>query len=249
MRNKIISIIIVINLMTMLLIQGCAMTPHSKARVTEKALEKKYGEEFIVHKTFHYDIYWDAYASPKNSPDIVFEVSTEQDGTIKRDDYYKEIENAEMKEVLYEELEEFFPSLYLYIHNDQLYIFYDKAIGTNNKYEEEYVFFEEKVDELIDEGKLNKELCIRIIKLDSQQLSNLKEFLKMYPYGEIYKDNNYLKVYGCEREINDNDLLDGGIKVGNPPYMSACFINGMPAYEELNLEEYIRRRELIENAP
>ena len=240
------------------IILGCGGNGRNKDEEAVKAeLRKTFNEEFIVHG-MNYGSYggdrYAAYVSPESNPDIVFTVDMWGDhynGDVSEkcaiEDYEAAKKNEEIKKVLYEELDDFFPSLFLYKKDDVLYIFYDKAIGTNKKYEEEYAFFDEKVDELVDEGKVDSELLIEITKLDSQQLSNLKDFLKMSPYGDIYKGDNDLRVYGCEYDFHDNDLLDGGTKVGNPPNMSACFIKKAPTY--LNLEEYIRRRELIENAP
>lgn len=243
------------------IILGCGGNGKNKDEEAVKAeLRKTFNEEFVVHG-MDYGSYggdrYAAYVSPESNPDIVFTVDMWGDhynGDISEksaiEDYQHAKENEEIEKILYDELDEFFPGAYLYLSDsDFLYIFYDKAIGTSKKYEEEYEFFDVKVDELIDEGKLKAELTIEITKLDSVQLSNLKEFLKKYPYGDIYRGDNDLKVYGCEYDFHDNDLLEGGTKVGNPPNMSACFQKGWPSYEALNLEEYIRRRELVENAP
>lgn len=253
-------ILVIFPLATVLaIILGCGGNGRNKNEEAVKAeLKKTFNEEFVVHGMDYASYGGDryaAYVSPESNPDIVFTVDMWGDHynvseKCVIEDYQLAKEDEEIKKILYDELDEFFPGAYLYLkHRDFLYIFYDKAIGTSKKYEEEYEFFDVKVDELIDEGKLKAELTIEITKLDSEQLSNLKEFLKKCPYGDIYKGDNDLRVYGCEYDFHDNDLLDGGTKVGNPPNMSACFDKEAPSYEALNLEEYIRRRELVENAP
>lgn len=112
MRVRIISLMIVINLLMVLMIQGCALTPESKARITAKALEKKYGEEFIIHKTFNYDIDWDAYASPKDLPEVVFEAHINPDGTVAYDQYCRSYIQYSMNKEIEYELKQFFPDSY-----------------------------------------------------------------------------------------------------------------------------------------
>ncbi len=255
MRNKIVSLIIVVNILTMLLLQGCAMTPHSKARITEKALEKKYGEEFIVHETFHYDVYWKAYASPKNSPDIVFEVANEPDGTIKYDRYCKAYCQKLMYEEIKDDLEQFFPESYIRIYkiavsfndcndfkempldeivknyadeigNDlpcvYMEIYLDKEVGSLGDYEAEYDYFTTGLNGLINEKKLYP-IIATFYWTDKETIAKVEEYFK----SSLNQEYPFITM------------------IGDPPRMSACFVENAPAF--VTKEEYIDRRREFEN--
>ena len=256
MRNKIVSIIIVINLVAMFLIQGCAMTPQSKARVTEKALEKKYGEEFIVHKTFHYDIDWDAYASPKNSPDIVFEVATQHDGIIKWDEYCRAYCKKLMLEEIEDDLDLLFPSSYKRI--DDIDVYFDDDY-TNFK----EMPLEEIVENYADDSGIEFPCLYLEIYLDKEvgslgdydaeyeyfnsELKGLISEKKMYPVivrfywtdkQTISSIENYF-MSDLDKERSFDDII------GDSPKMSVCIVENAPAF--VTKEEYIEKRREFEN--
>lgn len=90
--------------------------------ITTKALEEKYGEEFVVHKM--YETTKDTYrtvCSPKNRSDIVFETKItrwqkdgEERGSIKYDYCGDGAVAAQISRQLEEEVQEVFPGCYVH---------------------------------------------------------------------------------------------------------------------------------------
>lgn len=116
-------------LMVCLLFSGCGSENNSSKvddaivkDITAKALEEKYGEEFVVHKVR--EITKDTFftvCSPKNRMDIVFEAEIdrwqkdgEERGSIKDDDCADGAVAAQVSQKLEEELQEIFPDCYVH---------------------------------------------------------------------------------------------------------------------------------------
>ena len=116
-------------LVVCLLFSGCGSKDNAgKAddtivkEIAAKALEEKYGEEFVVHKVS--EITKDTFltvCSPKNRMDIVFEAEIgrwqkdgEETGSIKDDDCADGAVAAQISRQLEEEMQEIFPGCYVH---------------------------------------------------------------------------------------------------------------------------------------
>ena len=73
-------------------LSGCT-TETSVKNMIEEALEKRYGEEFVCHDTWYdndgayYTTSYYGLCSPKDSPDILFEVLIDDEGNLWQDEY------------------------------------------------------------------------------------------------------------------------------------------------------------------
>ena len=123
-----------------------------------------------------------------------------------------------------------------------VHIYFDKERGSNKLYEEEYYFFENTINEKISKGMMLP-ITVDITKVDSETIERLEEYyLHNYGKKESYFRNNILKVEDYSLGINSNSSSD----LGNPPNISACFKKDYSGYIG-GVNEYIRRRELLEN--
>ena len=79
---------------------------------------------------------------------------------------------------------------------------------------------------------------------------DIKNDIEQYLQHDLDLDNYFVEQVA---KSNNRDFWELGVSsndstyVGHPPRMSACFIKSMPLYID-SLDEYIRRRELFENA-
>lgn len=185
------------------------------------------------------------------------------------DDYPSRYTSKLITEYLKDDLEEFFPNAYFFAHvvlsgggkirnvngmtlddifdiadaetsEMTLYIFYDKDVGTAQKYEEEYIFFSETIDEFVKNNKAVP-ITVAIYKVDSQSLTNVENFYKSNIKMSL---SDRKKIYGVDYEMGI--INESGTDVGSPPNIAACFDKGWPGYLD-DVKEYIRRRELLEN--
>ena len=89
---KKITILIISCLFAMTTLSGCT-TETSVKNMIEEALEKRYGEEFVCHDTWYdndgayYTTSYYGLCSPKDSPDILFEVLIDDEGDFWRNAY------------------------------------------------------------------------------------------------------------------------------------------------------------------
>lgn len=261
--------ILLICLLGCLCMTGCK----SKMEKTiEETLYQKYGEEFFVRSHNSHGGAYRVKCSPVAREDVIFDVRIEDDETPDESDtYVNAYLAAQLTEKLKEDLNQFFPGAYYYataaimtnkpiidlknksvedllqnvnIEESELYldIYYDEKIGTAQNYEEEYEYFTRTIDDYKAQNKAIPVLVI-IHKVDAETICKLEEFYKNH---DDYYINNYdRELFGNEGYVL-GDCFEGNSDLGNPKHISACFMELAPTYLD-DIDEYIRRRELLEN--
>ncbi len=250
---------------------GCGK---SKKQIIEESLKDVYKEEFIVHEIKTYPNGFDATVSPTDKPECLFNARIKSDGTFVYDDYYKRFVDYSLKKKLQEDLKQFFPNSCLYVDSNTVQIddgidfrscslkelidnmqdeegynkeamvriFVSKKIGTKEDYEGEYNYFND-TDKLDNHESIPMTVCIYYVDDD------IKNEIEMYFRHDLDLDNYFVEQVV---QSNSTDFWDLGVatneskEVGCPPKIGACFIKSMPLYID-SLDEYIRRRELLEN--
>ena len=256
------------------MMNGCSLQKKpSRVDTAKAALQAKYGEEFNVRIDESYSEVFYATCSPVNNPEVLFEARfSDSTGVtnINQDDYYERYTASLINEILEKDLQKFFPGAYFRIFIDfypkqeftdisnhsleelignadedkvqafSVDIYVDEAVGTTKQYEEEYLYFTETVDRYIQEKKMFP-IMITITKVDGEKLNYIKEYFKTEATEKSnFNDGIGIQV-GSERIIHPEDT-----DPGNPPCIVANFSGKGIVIE--NVEEYIRRREIWENA-
>ena len=255
------------------MMNGCSLKQKpSRVDTAKAALADKYGEEFNVRIDESYSSVFYATCSPVNNPEVVFEARfSDSTGVtnINQDDYYERYTASLINE---KDLQKFFPGAYFktnvtcateqieqyssirnrsleemmnnkpegYVGNMYLYIYVDTSVGTTKQYEAEYLYFTETVDKYIEENKM-RPVTVSITKVNTSDMAYIEEYFK----------ENTIQGSDFNAELGISPGKDSlynyeSINPGNPPEMSACF-------EETknnigSVEEYIRRREIWEDA-
>lgn len=228
-----------------LLLAGCT----TREEVVEKLLEKRYGEEFVVHKTWSSG---DSYAtcSPKNNRDVVFEVRfSKDDGKIWNDRYVNAVVSFQISRKLEEELQEYFPGCYVHSNGD--YRDHDRYLSFSNiqsvtpemyteRYpeesftvrvyvereklqqdmiEKEYRYFSEILQEEMEEGMI-PELTILFYYVDARQQSQIRQYFLTHDWAN--GDGEY------------DDIIEGNFDWG------LCYVDyGCPVGKiDVTYEEY-----------
>ncbi len=270
--KRIKSIIMLILMGGILIMSGCG---ESREELIINYLTNKYGEKFVIHSINSEGSVYKANCSPAAMPDVVFKVRIENDGTPDgKDNYASKYVSKLVNDILKEDMKDFFPEAYCYtdlrvycktvisevegkslqdIFNTaeaeksdmNFYVFYDKDVGSNKKYAEEYNYFTETIDEYIQNGKAAP-VTVSIYKVDSQTIDRIDTFLKDHEIEDIFDMDKTKEVFGldflqCKLGINSDKSDD----LGNPPNISACFKKNKVIIS--GEDEYIRRRELLEN--
>ncbi len=266
-----------IKIAILLLITGLAFTmvgcSDSRYDVVKKALEDKYGEEMLVYSVEALGIKYEAKCAPANNPEVVFEARMLTDGTNEWDDYYQRYTAKLMNDILKEDLKQFFPDAYFksiipaikmidtsmdfrehsleeILENSIsegsyggiiLNVFIDKEIGTTNDYEGEYQYLTETVNEYIKDGKMLP-VSIRFFWLTSETQERVRQYYLTDLDNDDYFQTEILGTMSYKYGIATESSSD----VGDPPNVSACFNELAEEYVK-NQEEYVRRRELLEN--
>ena len=270
--------IIALLLMTMLvagavMMNGCSLQKKpSRVDTAKAALADKYGEEFNVRIDESYSSVFYATCSPVNNPEVLFEARfSEGSGVtiLDQDDYYDSYTASLINEIFEKDLQKFFPGAYFRTHGSifrvveerfadirnhpleelldgtpegyagEMYldIYVDASVGTTKQYEEEYIYFTRTVDKYVEENKMLP-ITVCIVKLDTATLAQVKEYFK-----------EEVRIYDYEGLLGGRlDGVDGteATDAGTPPSMAACFKKDKIMIE--NVEEYIRRREIWEDA-
>ncbi len=247
---------------------GCISSSDS---IIKESLKNKYGEDFIIHETKTLPGGFDATVSPVSNPELLFVARIKTDGTLAYDNYCEGVVNYLIKERMMKEITLFFPDVYILV--DSKFNLVDKNIDFKNmsldeiickmtdskhadiklfindetkssrKFEEEYSFFSEK---LVEEEKNNSFLpfSIELFMVNP----NTKKKVEEYFSKDLDIDDYFiLNVIDTTREeYYETVYLENQTKVGNPP---SIFIGFDPQYESYlqDKNEYIRRRELLEN--
>ena len=258
MKNckQMLLVLVPIALVSIILI-GCGSGKNNKDEDAVKSeLYNKYGEEFDVIG-IQYGGYgggrYKAVCYPVNDSRIVFTVEMIDDKMISPDsDTYLESKSAvNMNDIFKSDLGEYFPGALYYTHKSNLgfflYIYYDESIGTAKKYDEEFYYFRDKVDEYVNEGIMPGDVSVTIMKVKSEELVKLEEFFKTNTHEYLYKGSAFKDIFGIEHYEQYD--VDGIYCRNNPPEISACFKKAAPAYIGEDLDEYIRRREYLEKTP
>ena len=274
MKQRIEILVVLLITGISLFMSGCGK---SREDITKELLSQKYGEEFNVYSIRSEGSVYYATCSPIDNSEIVFEARM-VDGLeqVDEDDYFERLYAHNINDILEEDLKLFFPKAFIHttvscwpknditnlkgldivdlnrnIEKDSFYIqaayvdiYYDGDIGTNKLYKEEYDYFTNKVEEYIKEEKMLP-ITISIIKVDDETIERLRSYYeKNVGKGESYFNTHVLEVDDFKLGIVSIE----DCSLGNPPNISACFQKDKPAYLS-DENEYIRRRELLENAP
>ncbi len=273
--KRIIALLLMTMLVTgAVMMNGCNLKQKpSRVDTTKAALQAKYGEEFNVRIDESYSEVFYVTCSPVNNPEVVFEAKMSDTDTdvayIGYDDYYERYTASLINEIFERDLQKFFPGAYFrtevtcateqieqytsisnrsleemmnnkpegYVGSVGLDIYVDASVGTTKQYEAEYRYFWETVERYVQENKMFP-VTVCIVKLDTATLSQVKEY---------FKENAI--IYNYESLLGGRLDGVGGTKAtdaGNPPSMAACFNENYIEIE--NVEEYIRRREIWEDA-
>ncbi len=240
-------------------------------KTIEETLYQKYGEEFEVHYVMAAGQVFTAECSPVDNEEIIFNVRIEDDETPDESDEYAQAYIAyQLTERYKEDLSAYFPNAYFHsrmhlpygadipefknqsledffgeVNPEESTIFLDIYYYDDEyypqKYEEEFDYFTRINDENILRGKAVP-ITVTIYKVTPEIIDNLRQFYKSnitWNKGDLSKD-----VFGYDfREGNINKNND----LGRPEHISACFDKNAPSYLGGNIDEYIRRRELLDN--
>lgn len=250
---------------------GCSKSEQEQVK---EALKEKYGEEFLVYsvdtKAWYGDNYH-AYVAPVNNEEVVFEAVMYGE-KLTGDDYVERYAAKLINDILKDDLEEFFPGAYIktevqkMANSDRITdltnislediiinsegagemmveIYYDGKVGTNRKYVDEYTYFTDEMDEYINKNQMFP-ITIEMYKVEGNTIKKLQEYFK----SNILENSSFEKdVLGVSHIKLNNLKNDGtGDDLGIPYNISACFNRNYTLLD--SCEEYIRRRELIENA-
>lgn len=232
-----------------LLLAGCA----TREEVAKKILKERYGEEFVVHKTWSSGGSY-ATCSPKNNRDVVFEVSfSKDDGKIRNDRYVNAVVSLRISKKLEEELQEYFPGCYVhsngnYGDHDRYLSFSDIQSVTPEMYTErypeerftvsvyvekeklrqdtigeEYQYFSEILQEEMEEGMI-PELTILFYYVDARQQSQIRQYFLTHDWAN--GDAEY------------KDIIEGNFDWG------ICYVDyGCPIGKiDITYEEYEKLR-------
>ncbi|MCR4697180.1 MAG: hypothetical protein K5654_07685 [Lachnospiraceae bacterium] len=273
MKKIVKKLLCLLILLDVLFLFGCSSTYEKSVT---KELKRKYGEEFVVlgtKKGSYGSGRYSVLASPKNKSEVIFEV--EMIGNKMYDDnsdnYPAQYAAGLIIENLQDDLQQFFPDALFHANvrlsggnkiktvkgktlddifnvadadtsEMTLYIYYDKDKGTACKFEEEYNYFTNTIDQYISEKKAVP-ITVCIIKVDSEALKRLEEFYR-FDIEINASDEEYL--YGID-DFECGIWGNGDADIGNPPNIAANFNDNFGYIVVENKEEYIRRREVLEN--
>lgn len=223
------------------------------------AIEQKYNEKFILK---------DGDYRPEKYPNVIipniYDEAEYESCTEYRSSYVEE----QIEDVLSVELQEFFPGAYIIVYTDDrpnnlswsntdddfrgktlkenlkyieegsycdVLIFVNKDEGTNKMYDEEYDYFTTRLDEKISNHEM-VELKVDIFMLDSEQ----------FEYAKTFENPNFYNMWdSTEWGEYERSNLEKGYE-GNPPNMFVCLVKGLPAYEALNRDVYVKNRKMLE---
>jgi len=264
--------LILIGLMGWIFIMiGCVKIGKSKEDVAKEVLKNKYNEEFIVHEIDSFPDGFDATVSPVNNPEVLFIARMGNDGESETDDYYVSYYENLVNRKLSEELNCFFPGCYVRTTikssdieiqgniiglnlNEILrkitenggdvgygicLIYINKERMINSDYIGEYQFFSTTIDKEVEERSMIP-ICIQLYWLDEETVDRIQNYYKKDIDWDETFESEILGVENYKYGINS----ENGTDVGNPPNISASFLKDREG--ETNVDEYIRRRELLE---
>ena len=190
-----------------LLLAGCA----TREEVAKKLLEERYGEEFVVHKTWSSG---DSYAtcSPKNNRNVVFEVRFSKDnGKIWSDRYVESVVSLQISQKLRKELQKYFLGCYVHVtkgnKNNSNYLSFDDILSVTpemyverypqdsyvasvyverdklqyDTIEEEYQYFSETLQEKMEEGLLPN-ITIHFYYVNAGQQNQIRQYFRTYDW-------------------------------------------------------------------
>ncbi|MCM1327775.1 MAG: hypothetical protein NC094_02755 [Bacteroidales bacterium] len=186
-----------------LLLGGCT----TKETAAKKLLEQRYGEEFVVHRTWSSGSSY-AVCSPKNNKDVVFEISFSEDiDTIWSDRYLDAVVSLQISRKLEKELQIYFPGCYVHSIGDYaddnrylsfsdiqsvtpemyterypdesfaVYVYVEPENLQQDTVGEEYLYFSETLREEM-EDELLPRLTILVYYVDAGQQNRLKQYFR-----------------------------------------------------------------------
>lgn len=270
--KKIVRLSCVLSIFALLIvIYGC---DYRYEYYVKSELEKKYNEEFIVHSidfSSHGGDRYDAYVSPKNNLNIVFQVSMsgKKMNTYSSDDYAERYTSYLIKELYKEDLEELFPGAYVHSKVSMVKTYEETDLKDKN-IEDMIQIADKNYDNMAlltiycDSDAISKENYEEEFELFEKKTKELIQENKMFPLSvEICKVDSRT-IRKLEEYFKTDVRKDGSFEsnvlgvsyyyptkniegeLGTPPAIS--FIFGDDRSEELGGEtEYIRRRELLDN--
>lgn len=244
-------------------------------KLMEDELNKKYGEDFIVRSYYSEGTVFRGECSPVAKEEVVFDVRIENDGTPDLDDDYENKYMAYLiTDDIREDIERFFPNSFVYsrfsfnclypveitdlkgkelgdlfetIDVGDIYlsvrIYYsDKEEGYNGMYEEEFEYFSNILEKWNDKNE-EVGVVVSLYNVDKESLEKVKEIYNT-TYNWEHGDSKCEDIFGnCQM----GDCFIGGTNLGNPKQISACFYENAETNIRDDFDEYIRRRELLDN--
>ncbi|MBR6094543.1 MAG: hypothetical protein IKP92_05945 [Lachnospiraceae bacterium] len=252
---------------------GCAGIGKTKEDVAKDTLKAKYNEDFDVYEIDSFSGGFDATVSPVNNPDILFMARMGNNGSGETDDYAKRYISNELNQILKNDLSNFFPNAYFrteisisvvdesvdfrsesleknlknteegegYNREAYLYIYVSNDTKSLKKYKEEYNYLTNQIDKYIDCYQMLP-LIVKMYYVDPERMDMIKSY---------FREDLDIDVYYQEKILGANDYLKG-IKgaldddPGNPPNIAVNLKKDSDGYIG-SFEEYVRRREIIEN--
>ena len=217
------------------ILSGCGK---SREEIVKEALNKKYGEDFIVLSIISEGSVYYATCSPVNNPEIIFKARMA--GTNLNDDNYNYAIQANIiNEIFKNDLNSLFPEAYFRTEYGRtgttLYIYFDKDVGTLKEYSKEFSYFHDEVYKYINQGVMT-EVTVVLCKVNKETIKKIDEYYKENAEGETVFFDTVMNVHYVMGEGND---------LGNPPNISFCFIKSKPMYID-DFEKYKEKRRLIE---
>lgn len=242
-------------------------------KLMEEELYKKYGEEFFVRSYYSEGTVFRGKCSPVAKEEVVFNVRIENDGTPNLDDDYDNKYMAYLiTEDIREDIEGFFPNSFIHsecsfnypmkitdlkgkelgdlfetIGVGDIYLFVriyysDKEEGYEGMYEEEFEYFSNILEKWNDKNE-EVRVVASLYNVDKESLEKVKGIYNTTYIWE-HGDSKCEDIFGnCRMD----DCLSGGTDLGNPKQISACFMEIAETNIRDDFDEYLRRRELLDN--
>ena len=264
----------VIILILLFILAGCTGLDNSKGKIAKKGLKEKYNEDFEVYEINGSGLDWSATVSPKNRPDIVFNATFLQDGTVERDEYYQAYVGNLIELLLRQDLIKFFPDSFIRVDSvgllwngnglqDFRNMSLEEVLINSIEYEGAYsgcfvdIYINKEANTIGDyEGEYNYFTNTVNKYIDEKKMIPLKvTFYKIdkdtlnkiedYFLKDLDEDSEYEKILGIDKYRLGIYRKDTN-DLGSPPNITACFDEKAGGYIG-DYDEYERRRKELDN--
>lgn len=246
-----------------------------KNALQQKYVNKNFNIRGIDDTVYSGNKKYVALVSPENRPEYLFEVTMNGD-QLEEDDYVNRLAAETISNrVIGPDIRAFFPGINTFTHTEvtmtekkeianydnltlidllanadntrythvHIDIYYDEAYGSNGLYEEEYEYFTDTINEYIKRGFMFP-LSVTFYKVNSKTIDNV---MKYYVFDVRKNKQFYDSVFG--KDVFQTGIANNGdTDLGTPPNVTVYF-NDDSIYKIESKEEYIRIRQLLDNAP